>query len=102
MSEMLELLCGLHSLWPKLVICVVDGLQIVEDRSDREHTHVLQQVVYWLCPSDSARKREDSKTLTEICFTTDGYVDILGAATRADTLDEVLHDFDVAGGRRCH
>ena len=38
------------------------------------------------------------ETLTKVCFTTDGYVDILGAAARADALGKISYEYD-AGDR---
>ncbi|KIW73051.1 hypothetical protein, variant [Phialophora macrospora] len=95
-SEKLDLIRDLRSLLPKFVICIIDCLQILEDRKDRAHTRLLQQVVYCLCTFDS--DHEDAKTSTKVCFTTDGYVDILGAAARADALEKVYYEIDVADG----
>jgi hypothetical protein len=95
-SEKLELVRDLRSLLPKFVICIIDCLQILEDRSDRAHSRLLQQVIYCLCTLDS--DLEDAKTLTKVCFTTDGYVDILGAAARADALEKIYYEIDVADG----
>lgn len=95
-ADKLNLVCDLRSLAPKLVICVIDSLQILENRSDRAHTRLLQQVIYCLCTFDS--NHEEMKTLTKVCFTTDGYVDILGAAARANALDKILYEYD--GGDR--
>ncbi|ETI28431.1 hypothetical protein G647_00880 [Cladophialophora carrionii CBS 160.54] len=95
-SEKLDLLRDLRSLLPELVFCIIDGLQVLEDRSDRAHTRHLQQVIYCLCTFDG--DHEGGKTMTKVCFTTDGYVDILGAAARADALDKVYYEIDAADG----
>ena len=50
-ADKLNLLSDLRSLVPKFIICVVDCLQILENRSDRAHIHHLQQVIYCLAPS---------------------------------------------------
>ena len=91
-SEKLDLLSDLRSLLPKFVICIIDCLQILEDRSDRPHTLLLRQVIHRICTLDSSH--EGVETLTKICFTTDGYVDILGAAARAEVLEKISFEHD--------
>lgn len=83
LAELLSLFQDLRGLGPSHLFCVVDGLQQLEERSDREHTAEFQQVLKVLCD-----KGAEERTW-KLCLTTDGYVDALALAVLDNLLDEI-------------
>lgn len=87
-AELLSLFQDLRGLGPSHLFCVVDGLQQLEERSDRAHTADLHKVVRSLCD-----KSTEERTF-KLCFTTDGYVDALALAVSDDLLDEISFEHE--------
>jgi len=77
----LSLFSDLQKLVSRAVIYVIDGLQALEDRSDRDHTRNLYDFTSLMC-NGILNPHAPSK----LCFFTDGYVDALARAVEAGTL----------------
>jgi hypothetical protein len=84
-SELLVMVGDVLSLIPGDVLCVVDGFQALEERSDKTHTKQLLHVFQTLC--SSGRGSQSHKFL----LTTDGYADGLASARM---VDKIVSDCD--------
>jgi hypothetical protein len=87
-SELLVMVGDVLSLIPGDVLCVVDGFQALEERSDKTHTKQLLHVFQTLC--SSGRGSQSHKFL----LTTDGYADGLARLASARMVDKIVSDCD--------
>jgi hypothetical protein len=103
-DELLQLIGDLRKAGPRYLHCVIDSIQILEERSDPVFTRDLLLTIDTLCnfaydvPSQS-QEDDDYETLgvstmiTKTCFTTDGMMDGLLQAAEIDLIEKV--DFSV-------
>ena len=109
----LELLYDLRTLAPKYLHCIVDGIQVLENRSDFQHTQNLSNLILKLCTLDDEKApvaaeritqpgvlsaidnsnadKEEGLTaqVTKICFTTDGYSDAMAQIAALNLVEKV-------------
>lgn len=95
------MIIDLRKALPRYLHCVIDSIQILEDRSDLAHTRDLLLTIATLCelssdnlsPSQEANNDiqpfGDSSMITKTCFTTDGIMDGLSQAAEIDLLEKV-------------
>lgn len=70
------------------VVCVIDGVQALEQRLDKTHTKHLLHVFQTLCAS--GRGSQSHKSL----LATDGYADVLARLASGGTIDKIMSDHD--------
>jgi hypothetical protein len=83
-SELLVVVGDVLSLIPGDVLCIVDGFQALEERSDKTHTKQLLHVFQTLC--SSGRGNQSHKFL----LTTDGYADGLARLASGGMVDKIV------------
>lgn len=94
-DDTLSLLRPLRAAGPPLLMVVIDNLQALEDRSDKDYTTKLLRTVGTLCTLDPEETKAGPgepravSTETKICFTTDGYMDALAQAASLNLADKV-------------
>jgi hypothetical protein len=87
-SELLVVVGDVLSLIPGDVLCIVDGFQALEERSDKTHTKQLLHVFQTLC--SSGRGNQSHKFL----LTTNGYADGLARLASGGMVDKIVSDCD--------
>ena len=107
-ESFLELLRDLRTLGPKHLHCILDGVQILENRSEPQHTRDLLSLMHTLCTLDEKRAplaandicESDSLTtcdnhncnVIKVCFTTDGYMDGLAQVATLHLIKKVEYE----------
>ncbi|KAF3401079.1 hypothetical protein DPV78_004951 [Talaromyces pinophilus] len=109
-DELLQLIRDLRMAGPRYLHCIIDNIQILEDRSDPAYTRDLLLTIATFCElaSDVAppqtREGNDievfghSIMITKTCFTTDGMMDGLSQAAEIDLLEKVEFGVDANEG----
>jgi hypothetical protein len=91
-STCLEVFRDLVSLIPKPVLCIVDGAEALEDRSDRGYTKDLANVFEALSqpiPSDVGMIPD-----FRLCVTTDGYLDHVAKLVQRGVFDSISYELE--------
>lgn len=99
-DELLQLIRDLRMAGPRYLHCIIDNIQVLEDRSDPAYTRDLLMTIATLCElsSDVHAQNQDgndievfghSAVLTKTCFTTDGMMDGLSQAAEIDLLEKI-------------
>lgn len=90
--------------------CVIDSIQVLEDRSDPAYTRDLLSTIATLCELTSDIVHPQSQEgndieafghsimITKTCFTTDGMMDGLSQAAEIDLLEKVEFGVDANEG----
>ncbi|RDW63357.1 hypothetical protein BP6252_10902 [Coleophoma cylindrospora] len=95
---------------PPVLFCVIDNIQELEDLRDPRLCDVLRKVVGLLCPSVDSHQignrlqnekeiESDNMQRIKTCFTTDGYVDVLGSMSSDERLDKVSYESKIGAFR---
>lgn len=87
-SELLAVMEDMLSVISGDVLCVIDGVQALEQRSDRTHTECLLHVFRTLC--SNGRGSQSHKLLV----TTDGYADGLARLASGGMVDKIMSDHE--------
>lgn len=85
----LSLMSDLQNLVTRSVLCVIDGLQVLENRSDRDHTRNLNDFSKLICEATL-----NSQSPSKLCFFTDGYVDALARVVESHSLRAVRFEVE--------
>jgi len=91
-EDALDLLRDLRMLAPSYLHCIIDSVQILENRNDPQYTQSFLRVLARLCTLDDEASQTNAleevviSMTTKICMTTDGYVDGLGQIAAADAI----------------
>ncbi|KAK8016969.1 hypothetical protein PG993_015158 [Apiospora rasikravindrae] len=99
----LSLLQELQVLVPPYLLCVIESVQVLENRSDGAHTQNLRRVVREVVnlgqtqPPSPGDVEEAAKTV-KVCFTSDGHADVLAAAAQAGFLEKIAYDTEDDSG----
>jgi hypothetical protein len=109
-DELLRLIRDLRKAGPRYLHCIIDGIQILEDRSDPAYTKDLLLTIATLCelasdvPPQHRQEENDieafghSIMITKTCFTTDGMMDGLSQAAEIDLIEKVDFGVDANDG----
>lgn len=87
-SQAIEVLRTLMSQRPPVLICLVDGIQVLEDRGNPSQMVQLRQIVDLLAPQDAVAPEKAVRT----CFTTDGTSDVLAELVGKGTVAKIEYD----------
>ncbi|EEA28122.1 hypothetical protein PMAA_029400 [Talaromyces marneffei ATCC 18224] len=101
---LLQLIRDLRKAGPRYLHCVIDSIQILEERSDPVYTKDLLLTIATFCDlaydappqnheDNDNEALEHSIMITKTCFTTDGIMDGLSQAAEIDIIEKV--DFGV-------
>lgn len=109
-DELLRLIRDLRMAGPRYLHCVIDSIQVLEDRSDPAYTRDLLSTIATLCELTSDIVHPQSQEgndieafghsimITKSCFTTDGMMDGLSQAAEIDLLEKVEFGVDANEG----
>jgi hypothetical protein len=92
MSDRISLFKDIQKLVRRPVFYIIDGLQAVEDRSDRSHSRDLQELLQLLCAGHEGS--DTVKAANKVCFATDGYVDALARQVGITNIEKVTFDVE--------
>ena len=84
-NQRLELLRDLLSISTQPRIWIIDGMQLLEDRANPNHTRDLSQLLDLVCKCCS--DDEGGGLRSKCCITTDGYVDALAEKVEEGFVD---------------
>ncbi|KAI7286659.1 hypothetical protein KC345_g992 [Hortaea werneckii] len=74
------------------VYFLIDGMQVLEQRSDTEHTQNLSCMVEYLCGTDT--EHGITSPANKVCFTSDGFVDALALRAQQGQLEKVSFELE--------
>lgn len=108
-DELLRLIRDLRKAGPQYLHCIIDSIQILEDRSDPVFTKDLLLTIAMLCDlayDVHSQSHEDndnellggSTMITKTCFTTDGMMDGLSQAAEIDLIEKVEFRVEASDG----
>lgn len=87
-SELLTVMGDVLSVVSGDVLCVIDGVQALEQRSEKTHTKHLMHVFQTLCSNGHGSQSH------KLLMTTDGYADALARLASGGTVDKIMSDHD--------
>ncbi|KAK8850867.1 hypothetical protein PGQ11_013346 [Apiospora arundinis] len=103
----LDVLHKLRGLVPSYCLCVIESVDVLEDRSDVAHTanlrEVLREVINLGQPLEEKEKEKaegnegDSYKTVKILLTSNGHVDVLAVAAQGGFLEKIACDGDESG-----
>lgn len=101
----LDLLHKLRGLVPSYCLCVIESVDVLEDRGDGAHTanlhKVLREVINLGQPLEKKEKaegnEEDGYKAMKILLTSNGHVDVLAVAAQGGFLEKIACDGDESG-----
>ncbi|KAK8075708.1 hypothetical protein PG997_010371 [Apiospora hydei] len=99
----LNLLHVLRALVPPYLLCVINSVQVLEDRSDEAHTQSLRKVLRAVINLGQPQpplpgEAEGAAKTVKVCFTSDGHTDVLAAAVEAGLAEKVAYDTEDDSG----
>ncbi|KAK7961727.1 uncharacterized protein PG986_002552 [Apiospora aurea] len=103
----LDILRRLRALVPPYLLCVIESVQILEDRSNTSHTEslhkVLREVINLGQPQHHTQPQASEGTggeekVVKVCFTSDGHADVLAVAAQRGSLEKIAYDAEGDAG----
>ncbi|KAI1643480.1 uncharacterized protein F4817DRAFT_368391 [Daldinia loculata] len=90
-SVALEILREIRNAAPLRLHCIIEGVQLLEDRSNLRHTQNLRRTLHELSNISTPMPwlLEDEAWATKTCFTSGGYVDALAQMVEDGHVDKV-------------
>ncbi|ETN45158.1 uncharacterized protein HMPREF1541_10035 [Cyphellophora europaea CBS 101466] len=92
-EDAIRVLEDIWSLVPSYIQCILEGLQLLEDRGNPSHTdRVLRvlRVIVSQTPPDGDTDEFHVPRVTTICFISDGYVDCLAQSVQRGPIDKLV------------